>query len=389
MAFRILICIFMLCVVPSLSADEIIVEGSSAMGDNATAARNDAMKNAYQFAVNSALYKLYDRDLVDQNQFKLMELYDKADSFITSTKILSEEQNTDSQTVDVRLQIEVDMPAIKEYLAERGVALSSERISTILPLIAEKASLTETNGLEKTDFSDVERSLARFFAQNNFSFINPYFRRPSTVADSQAQTTNQMLPRSSSYTEIKAPELVKLGRRFNAGLVCSGYVWTNCTGNVALNRTDCETNTSLQLLSTDTSKVLAAKRVQETASSSDPESARTASRAKAFKVISDSLLYQMKHNWDKRPAAKFKVVIKGIKNYGTYLKARDVLVGKHVSGFNNVVERYQSKGEVVFEGERRADVNQVSRDIVAKCFGAEDVSITKRDDSVLELNLKG
>lgn len=399
MVIRILVYILLLS---SLSAEEMVIEGSAAIGEDANAARNDAMKNAYQFAINSALYKTYNRELIDQNQFKLMELYEKADSFITSTKILSEEQNMDSQTVDVSLQVEVDVPAIKEYLAERGISLSSERISTILPLIAEKSSVVDLYPVEKTDFSDVERILARSFAQNNFSFINPYLvstkpapasLEPVNIGDAstgdKVLVVDTGLPSSASYTELKATELVKLGRRFNAGIVCSGYVWTNCTSNLALNRTDCETNTSLQLLSTDTSKILAARRVQEKSSSSDPENARLTSRTKAFKIISDSLLYQMKHNWDKRPASRFKVIIKGIKNYDTYLNAREVLVGKQIAGFNNVVERYQSRGKVVFEGERRGDANQVSQDIISKCFNAENASVTQSDENILEVNLRG
>jgi hypothetical protein len=374
-----------------LSAEEIIVEGSAGISEDANLARNEAMKNAHQFAINSALYRTYNKELIDQNQFKLMDLYENADSFITSTKILSEEQNMDSQTVDLRLQVDVNIPAIKEYLAEMGIALSSERISTVLPLIAEKASLTDSFSVEKLAFSDVEKTLARSFAQNNFSFINPYFSTQKPVlsgTETEETVIDTNLPKSSSYTELKVADLVKLGRRFNAGIVCSGYVWTNCTSNIALNKTDCETNTSLQLLSTDTSKVLAAKRVQEKDSSSEPEEARTLSRKKAFKAVSDSLLYQMKHNWDKRPAAKFKLVIKGIKNYETYLNVREVLVGKQVSGFNNVVERYQSKDKVVFEGERRGELTQVSREIISKCFAKENINLIQNDENILEIKLK-
>jgi hypothetical protein len=97
----------------------------------------------------------------------------------------------------------------------------------------------------------------------------------------------------------------------------------------------------------------------------------------------------MKHNWDKRPAARFKVVIKGIKNYDTYLNTREVLVGKQIAGFNNVVERYQSRGEVVFEGERREDAGQVSQEIISKCFNAEHTSVTESNENILEVNLRG
>ncbi len=378
--FKFIILLILLISYQRLETREIIAEGSAVLSSNLANARSSAVDNAHQFALNVFLSSLYGSDVVNENQFKLLDLYENTAPFIISSKIISEEENEDSQTFDVKLQVEFNPNALREYLAERGISLSSDITSRILPLIVEKASGMQSDVLEKIDFTDVERQLARFFAQHNFNFINPYLTSGFNVSD-------RKLPSSRSYMDLKAPELLSIANSFNAGMVCSGYVWTNCTTNRALNRTDCETNVSLQLLSTDTSKVLAARRVQERSSSSDANEARENSRIRAFRTISDSLLYQLKQNWDKRPAASFKLVVSGIKNYATYLKLRDLLVSRQIAGFTNVVERYQSPTELVFEGERRGELSAISNEIITKAFPDSIVVIVHQDEKGLKLRM--
>ncbi|MCX6112578.1 MAG: hypothetical protein NTY22_04730 [Proteobacteria bacterium] len=389
MVFRRLILLFILSLfgVSLYSVEPIIADGSAMIEGYISKAKNDALNNAYESAVKTTIVNLYSEQIVKTNEFKLAKLYKKAASFITSSKVIYNKQNTDVDSMDVRVQVTVDTAAIKEYMAENGLSLSEDKISTILPLIVERTSqegegqywwgdASKSGLVTKKSFSDIEKALSKYLAQYNFSLIDPYSNELSSN-----------VPDSYRYMELKAPEIIKLGQVFHAGLVSTGYVWTSCKRKKELNQTSCDTNLSVQIISTDTGKVVAAKRAQETGQALTNDEAKTISRARACKTVSDSLVYQLNRKWDKRTASNYQVVFKGLKDYTKYLKIRDILTGRQIPGYTNVVERYQSKGSLVFEGEKRGSSQTIQNNIISKGFPDGKVRIIKADDTSIEIEI--
>lgn len=370
-----------------LAIEPLVVDGSAVIEGNLSKSKEEALNNAYETALKNTISSLYNEDAVKANELKLVKMYKKSTSFITSSKIIYQKQNSDVDSMDVRVQVTVDVQAIKEYMAENGIVLNEDKFSTILPLIVERTSVdgegqywwgeANKNGLaEKRSFSDIEKALSRYFAQYNFSLIDPY--------------SNQLysnVPESYRFVDLKSQELVKLGQLFNTGLVSTGYVWTSCKRTEELNKTSCDTNLSIQVLSTETGKIIAAKRSQETGFAPTNDEARTISRARACKTVSDSIMYQLTHKWDKRAASNYKVVVKGLKDYTRYLKLREQLTGRQIPGFTNVVERYQSNGSLTFEGEKRGGTQSLQENIMLKCFSDGDARIVNSNEDSLEIQI--
>ncbi|MEI6079526.1 MAG: hypothetical protein WCQ53_02675 [bacterium] len=379
--------ILCLCVTDLRAEEPIVADGTAMIEGNPSKAKEEALNNAYESALKTVLANMYSEDAIKANETKLNKIYKKASGFISSSKIIFQKENTDVDSMDVRVQVTVDVSAIKELMAESGISLSGEKISTVLPLIVERTS-SEGQGqfwwgdaskgglVTKKSFSDIEKALSKYFAQHNFNLVDPYSNELSSN-----------VPESYRYMDLKAPELVKLGQAFNTGLVSTGYVWTTCKRKEELNQTTCDTNLSLQVLSTDTGKVIAAKRAQETGVAATSDEARTVSRARACKTVADSVVYQLTHKWDKRQASNYQVTLKGLKDSAKYAKIREILVGRQIAGYSNVVERYQSRGSFVFEGEKRGSAASVQSNILSKCFPEGNAQVTKGDENSLEIQV--
>ena len=392
-SLRIFLVLIAMCLFAAgVKAEEpIVADGSAVIEDgNSSKAKEDALNSAYEFALKTTIANLYSDDAIKANATNLSKIYKKAEKFISSSKIIFQKENTnvDSMNVlDVRVQVTVDVPAIKELMAESGISLSGEKISSVLPLIVERTS-SEGQGqfwwgdaskgglVTKKSFSDIEKALSKYFAQHNFNLVDPYSNELSSN-----------VPESYRYMDLKAAELAKLGQAFNTGLVSTGYVWTTCKRKEELNQTTCDTNLSLQVLSTDTGKVIAAKRAQETGVAATNDEARTVSRARACKTVADSVVYQLTHKWDKRQASNYQVTLKGLKDSAKYTKIREILVGRQIPGYSNVVERYQSRGNLVFEGEKRGSAASVQSNILSKCFPEGNAQVTKGDENSLEIQV--
>ncbi|MFH1223310.1 MAG: hypothetical protein V1647_03085, partial [Pseudomonadota bacterium] len=343
-------------------------------------AYNDACKTA----VRTVLINMYGEDVVKQNEWQLIKVYKDARSFVMGSQIISEKQNTDVDNYSVKLELNVDSSALRESIVEKGISLSGEKILTILPLIVERNSADgngqywwgkDEKGLApKKSFSDIERALARYLSQGNFTLVDPYSNQLSSS-----------IPESYKYMELKTSELTQLGKLFITGLVASGYVWSVCPKNETPNKNTCETTLSIKIISADTGKIVAAKRANEKATAPDTDEAKTVSRAKACKTVSDSLLYQLARKWDKNTATNFKIVIKGVKDFGSYTRIKQALGG--VTGLNNVVDRYQGRGLLIFEGDKRGASAGLSDTILSKCFPDGGASIASQSESLVEIKV--
>jgi len=381
MVNKLLILLFTLLFACPASAEtgKVMSEGSALIEGNIEKAKSAAFDDACQSAVRTSLIKLYGADVVKQNELLLMKVYKQAKtSFIVGSQIISEKESG-ADTYNIKLEVDVDEDALREFIAEKGISLSGQKILSILPLIVERTSADgkgeywwgkENTGIaSKRSLSDIEKALAKYLSRGNFTLVDPY-------TDQLASN----IPESYKYMELKTAELVQLGKLFATGLVASGYVWTDCSKSDLTNKNACETTLSLQVISSDMSKIVAAKRAHEKAEASDVQEARTVSRAKACQTVSDSLVYQLSRRWDKRPATNFRIVIKGIKDFANYTKTKNCLSG--ITGLNNVVDRYQSSGQFVFEGDKRGGSADIHQMILSKCFPGGATVVEQNEDHV-------
>jgi hypothetical protein len=182
--------------------------------------------------------------------------------------------------------------------------------------------------------------------------------------------------------ELKVPELIELGKTFGVGLIASGYVQTDCKKE----DNSCSTVISLQMISSDTGKIIAAKRVVETGTTKDINEAKVISRAKACQSAAASILGQMAKKWGKKNASNYKLVFKGIKNYPTYVKLRVCLMGG-VTGLSSVMERYMAKGNFVFEAEKRG-VTDIGQNVIAKCYPDGGAIVSEQTENFVEIKVQ-
>ena len=178
-----------------------------------------------------------------------------------------------------------------------------------------------------------------------------------------------------------------MGKLFAVELVAKGYIETTCKEDALNAKTDCETAISLQIISVDTGRIVASKRVVEKSSDPVSKNAKTISRAVASKAVSDSIVYQLTKRWENRPASTFKIILSGLNSYEKYMQLRNVIISGNIKGLTAIVERHQSKGAIVFEGERRAKASRVHKNIISKCSAENKIEVKGKDDDFIEIEL--
>ena len=385
MVRRLLIFSFLFLIGTPVFAITVACDGTALVESTQDFARETALSNANESCVRNALFKIYGEETVKNNEWRLRKIYTDSSTFITSSRIISEEFRPDLNSYIVNMEASVNEADIKNYITENGIVMASEKAKTVLPLIVER---TNSSGdgeywwgssgkfAPKKTFSDVEKALAVYLAQGNFILMDPF----------EDQISGQ-IPESYRYMEMKLNELSELGRLFGAGLVASGYIWTDCKRPNSAAKTLCETTLSIQMISTETSKISAAKRATEKGTADNPQEAKTISRARACKLVADSLVYQLSKKWDKRLSNNFKVSIRGIRTYGLYSKIKKCILGSQIPGLYSVVERYQSRGLFVFEGERRSDVNIILNSLESNCFSEMGTEVTTANTEMIEIKI--
>ena len=385
MAYRFLALVFILLLSFDIFAITVECGGTAVVESTQEMAREVALKNSNESCVRNTLFKMYGEDTVKNNEGRLKKIYGKAQSFITSSNIVSEELRPELNSYMVAVEATVNENDIKSYITENGIALVGEKVKTVLPLIVERTSADGEGEFwwnasgrftPKKTFSDIEKALAMYLAQGNFILMNPFENQMSA-----------QVPESYRYMEMKLNELANFGKLFGAGLVASGYVWTDCKKETSAGKIACETTLSVQIISTETLKISAAKRTTEKWSAEKKEEAKTVSRARACKVVAESLVYQLSNKWDKRASTNFRISISGVKNYVQYSKIKSCLLGSQIQGLYSIVERYQSRGLFVFEGERRSDTSIIQSSLESKCFADADAEFAVVGSDIIEVKI--
>ena len=385
MAYRILALTFLIFASAELFAITVACEGVAVVESTQEFARETALSNSNESCVRNALFKIYGEETVKNNEWRLRKIYGQAQSFIISSKVVSEELRPELNSYMVNVEATVNESDVKSYVTENGIALVGEKVRTVLPLIVERTSLDGEGAFwwgvtgkfePKKTFSDIEKALATYLSQGNFILIDPF----------ESQLFSQV-PESYRYMNMKLKELADIGRIFGAGMVATGYIWTGCKKETGASKTVCETTLSVQMVSTETSKITAAKRTTEKWSADSGGEARTVSRARACKIVAESIVFQLSKGWDKRVSSNFKVTVKGIKSYDLYSRVKKCLIGSQVPGLYSVVERYQGRGLLVLEGERRSDTNIIRGAIESKCFSDMGSEVIVIDANAVEVKI--
>jgi len=359
--------------------ESLTAEGTGRIELDELQARDSATKDAYKDAVRKTLVMIYSEPAIRANEARLAPIYNEAQKYILESQQVMEKQDSTLKTISLKFNVNVDKDALQVALSEKGISLTSEKNLMILPLIVEKADNNNVdfwwkegnNASVKKGFSDVEKALSVYFAQSSYSLIDPYQNSLST-----------QVPQSYRYMELKMPELIGLGKTFGVGLIATGYVQTDCKKE----ENSCSTVVSLQMISTETGKVIAAKRAVETGTAKELGEARTVSRAKACQTAAASVLAQMTKKWGKKSASSYKVVFKGIKDYPTYNKLRGCLMSG-ITGLSSIAERYMTKGNFVFDAEKRGAAN-IGQSILLKCYADGTANLTEQSDNFVEINVQ-
>jgi len=361
------------------NVESLTAEGSARVEWDESQARNDATKNAYKDAVRKTLIIMSNEQAIRANESNLAPLYNDAQKYILESQQVMEKQDTALKMISLKFNVNVDKEVIQTFLSEKGISLTSEKNLMILPLIVEKTENNSNdfwwkenaNSSAKKGFSDVEKALSIYFAQSKYALIDPY-----------QNALSSQVPESYRYMELKIPELLELGKTFGVGLIANGYVQTDCKKD----DNSCSTVVSLQMISTDTGKVIAAKRVVEAGTAKDINEARIISRAKACQSVAGSILSQMAKKWGKKSASSYKLVFKGIKDYPTYTKLRTCLMSG-ITGLSSVIERYMTKGNFVFEAEKRGIAN-VGQNVVGKCYPDGGATVSEQTENFVEIKIQ-
>ena len=364
------------------NVESLTAEGSARIEWDSNQARDLATTNAYKDAIRKTLIATYGEQAVMANELKLTPLYDDAKRYVVESQQLMEKEDTALKMFSIKLNVNVDKDALQDYLSEKGISLTAEKGMMILPLIVEKTG--EADGdfwwkdskdpTQKKSFSDVEKGLSLYFAQSGYALIDPY-----------QNSLSSSVPSTHRYMELKNPELIELGKTFNVGLIANGYAKTDCKKDDLIGKTTCSTALSIQMISTDTGKIIAAKRSVETGSAQTESEAKIVSRAKACQAVAAGVLTQMTRRWQKKNASSYKIVLKGIKDYPSYAKLRACLVSG-TGGLSNTIERYMAKGYIVFEAEKRGAAN-TGQNILNKCFPEGNASIIDEKADLVEIKL--
>ncbi len=378
MAYRFLIWCSALIISTNLFAVNVICNG---LGLD----RQTALSNSSVSCVRNLLSNLYGEENIRNNEFRLSKVYSEADSFISSTRIVSEGFDPEVNSYTVNIEAVVNENDLRNYLTENGIVLMTEQTQKVLPLIVERNSSEGAGSFwwgtvgkfeSKKSLSDIEKALASYLSNSNFILIDPFETELSA-----------RVPASYRYMEMKLSELSELSNIFGATMVASGYVWTVCKRENNASKSTCETTLSVQMVSSQTSKILGAKRTTEKWVAEKEEEARTVSRARACKIVAESLIYQLSKKWDKRSASNFKVYIKGVRTPATYSKLRKCMLGNQIAGLYNVVDRYHARGLLVMEGERRSSVNVIEGSLASKCFNDIDYELIQTKQEMIEFRI--
>jgi hypothetical protein len=358
--------------------ESITAEGTARVEAGDDQARDLATKDAYKDAVKKTLTNMFGEQPVRANELKLTPLYNDAKTYVLGSQQLMEKQDTTLKTLSIKLNVNIDKDALQDYLSSKGISLTSEKNMMVLPLIVERSGDnsgefwwkdSSKDASQKKSFSDIEKALSIYFAQSGYSLIDPY-----------QNALSAQVSQSYKYMELKVPELIELGKNFNVGLVANGYVQTDCKKDDK----SCSTVVSLQMISTDTGKVIAAKRTVETGSADEVSEAKTISRAKACQTVAGSILSQMTKKWQKKSASSYRLVFKGLNDYASYAKLRSCLMSGNVGGLSNVIERYMTKGNMVFEAEKRG-TSDSGQTIITKCYPEGGASLLSQTQDFVEI----
>jgi hypothetical protein len=356
-------------------------------------AKARALNDALDSAVRISLVNTFDQSFIKEKDTLIKEkLAGRARKFITSFKITSDSsadpKNKTADVIKISVEATVSLTTIRDYLIENGISVSKTVYPKILPLIVEKID-SDTGGTfwweghdtnpnsgfkQKTSFSDIEQALAKYFADASYTFMDPY-------------SSSIKVPEAYRYMELKAPDMSAIGKLCGAELVATGFVWTRCKDDKLLSETSCDTTLSLQILDTRTGRIVASKRVSEQGKDAKSDNARTISRAKACKGLTDSLLYQMNNSWrQRRISSNFKIILRNIKDYSTYFRLKSIL-DKSVKGLSKALEREQTRNYIVFEGERNLDASAVHQGIINSCSSEYKIVVRGRGDDFIDLEL--
>lgn len=365
----------LLLLFPLRAEISIDVEGSAFIEDNISNARIEAKKDAFISALRITLINLSKSpDLVKNNEFKLKyKIYPNAKDYVDSYNVISEEKTKD--ILKENMSIVINTSKLKNDLIKFGISLEQKSVPKIISFIAEKKtnSMFGYSYIEKNGFTDIEDNFSKYLSDKGFALINPY------------EDENNFFPSSNTFLFLKTSELISYAKKYSSDLISTGYTHTDCNSKELITEFKCTTVISIQVLSAENAKIIAAKKVKETFVSKTKDEAYEKSRLAAIKSISDNLIYQLTKHWKDTKYKNYNITVTKLKNYELYSNIKKAIDSSEVENIANVIEKYQYKNAIIlnvdvstdnYEKSRRIILRKIKESINYKIMESKDENIT-------------
>lgn len=349
--------IYFLSFSSSYTQTTIDVAGFSTLSEDIEASKKEANKDAFINAVKTFLLNVSnDADFIIKYDVKLKNnIFNKIDTYVESYNVISEEKAKD--TYKVNISVNIDTVKLKVDLTKFGIPINKGKIPKVISFVAEKktnkTNLYMTTYVSKNSFTDFENNFSNFLSEKGFTLINPY---------ESADVKN--FPSSNNFLLLKTSELINYAKSYNADLIATGYLETNCKSYATNDDFSCTTLVSLQTITVNNAKIIFAKKIKETFKDKDENTAYIKSRSSAISLATDAMASQVNLNWKEKTSISFKVKVNNIKTYETFKAIITACENKEIGALAVVTQKEQAKSYLVLNVDTNQDNNQKSRNLI-------------------------
>jgi len=316
----------------------IELEGSAIIENSLSSARNEAKKNAFILAIKTTLINISK----NINAVKKLEsdldktIYNNVENYIESFRALSEHRTQNNLKVSYAIILNINK--LKADLIKYGISFDNKKIPKIIPFIAEKISsdnlLLNSLYLNKNSFTDIETNLFNNFLNKGIILLNPY----ETAID---------YPNSNTFILLKVFELINYAKMHEADFVLSGYVYTSCNKDF---NNKCNTLISLQVLNND-GALITSRRVNNSFTDSNYDQAYNKSREASIKTIADIVSNDLETYLQNKNNVFYNLRINKLSSYEHYMELKKIFDSQEIINIASIIDRYQSKNDLVFSVE--------------------------------------
>jgi len=313
----------------------IEIEGTATIEGSLSNSRNEAKKEAFINAIRATLINISkNATLIKNIEYELNKtIYSQVENYIDSFRVLSELRT--QNILKITYSININTNKLRNDLVKYGIGFDNKKIPKLIPFIAEKIAddtiLLNSLYSNKTNFTDIETNLSNNLLNKGYILINPY-------------ELEFAFPSSNIFLFLKINDLKDYAKKYDADLICTGYVYTSCTKDINIK---CNTLISLQILTKD-GNLLSSRKVNTSFSSEDYDNSYRLSREQSLKNISDIIAIDLENYLQAKNNIFYNITFNNLNTYEQYINIKKAFDSQDLQGLASITERYQSKGTIEF-----------------------------------------